>query len=77
MDKNTSIATHLKALAALKKTNITQVGLSLGKSKENIHQQFKRDNFKLMDILDIADTLGYDVKLSFVDRETGKVIEVD
>ena len=29
------------------------------------------------DIIRVADAMGYDVKLCFVDRETGKEIECD
>lgn len=72
---NISIAKTLKVLCAYKDTNITQVGAQLGLSKENIHAQIKRDNFKLNDIIKIADTIGYDTRLQFIDKESGKEID--
>jgi len=46
-------------------------------SKENFHAQLKRDNYRISEIVKIADILGYDVKLHFIDRENGKIIDVD
>ena len=46
-------------------------------SKENFHAQLRRDNYRISEVVKIADILGYDVKLRFIDRENGEVIEVD
>ena len=72
-----SIAQSIKILCAYKNINITQLGKKLNKSKENFHAQIKRDKFQFKDIVKIADILGYDVKLQFVDRATGKIIDVE
>jgi|GEM_PF-482790 len=71
------IAKSIKILCAYKDINITQLGYKLGLSKENFHAQIKRDNFRMNDVVKIVDILGYDVKVQFTDRESGKVIEVE
>lgn len=72
-----SISKTIKVLCTIRDTNVTQLGSLLGLSRENIHAQIKRDNFKLSDIEKMADSLNYDVKISFIDRETKKEIEAD
>jgi hypothetical protein len=72
-----SISKTIKVLCTIRDTNITQLGNLLGLSRENIHAQIKRDNFKMSDIEKMADSLNYDVKLIFVDRDTEKEIEAD
>ena len=56
----------------------TQVGEKLGMSGANASRYFSRKDFRIYDyIIRVADAMGYDVKLCFVDRETGKEIECD
>ena len=71
------IAKSIKVLCAYRDLNITQLGYKLGLSKENFHAQIKRDNFRINDIVKIADTLGYDVNIQFVDQVNGRVVEVE
>ena len=65
-----SIAKKIKIACVKKDTNVTQLAGKLELSKENFHAQLKRDNFRTNDIERIADTLGYDVEMNFIDRET-------
>lgn len=54
-----------------------QTGAKMGKSKNYISESLSRDNGMRIDTLQaIADALDYDVELSFVDRKTGKKINV-
>lgn len=56
----------------------TQVGEKLGMSGSNASRFFLRKDFRVYeDVARVADAMGYDVKLSFVDRETGKEIDCD
>jgi DNA-binding Xre family transcriptional regulator len=50
---------------------------SLGLSKENFHAQLRRNNFRITDIIKIADILNYDVNLQFIDRDTNRIIDVE
>ena len=53
-----------------------QTGAKMGKSKNYISESLSRHNGMRIDTIQaIADALGYDVELSFVDRETGKRID--
>ncbi len=64
----------------LTERGITQgkLGSMLGKTKANTSRYMQRDDFRLTsDICKIADVLGYDVRLQFVDRETGRIIDCD
>lgn len=45
-------------------------------SKNTFNNLLRRNDYKLKDIVRIAEILEYDVKLQFVDRKTGKTIEV-
>ena len=41
----------------------------LGYTKQGFSNLLKKDNYKLDDIIKIADIIGYDVQLSFIDRD--------
>jgi phosphoribosylaminoimidazole-succinocarboxamide synthase len=46
-------------------------------SKNTFNNLIRRNDYKLNDIVKIAGIMDYDVKLQFVDRESGKIIAVD
>ena len=46
-------------------------------SKNTFNNLMRRNDYKLNDIIKIAEILDYDVKLQFVDKLAGKVIDVD
>lgn len=56
----------------------TQLGEKLGMSGANASRFFARKDFRLHeDIIRVADVMGYDVRLGFIDRDTGKEIDCD
>lgn len=69
------IAKTLKTLMINKGVKHIEVAQKLGIEKQNFSNKLKVKNFRITDIEKIADIIGYDVKLQFIDRETGKVIE--
>ena len=46
-------------------------------SKNTFNNMLRRNDYKLNDIMKIASIMDYDVKLQFVDRNTGKVINAE
>jgi len=62
-------------LLLVKQGNITEAELArkLGTSPANFYQKMKRDNFSDEELRKIGDVLGCDVKIVFVDRQTGEV----
>jgi transcriptional regulator len=61
-------------LLLVKQNNITEAELArmLGNTPANLYQKMKRDNFSEQDLRDIGNVLGCDVKIRFVDRQTGE-----
>ena len=56
----------------------SDLGALLNKSSQNVSAYLRRDDLRIYnDICRIADALGYDVRLQFVDRKNGKVIDCD
>ena len=45
-------------------------------SKNTFNNLLRRNDYKLNDVIKIAEILDYDVKIQFVDRKTGKMIDV-
>ena len=70
VNKIESVTKKIKLACVQKDTNVTQLAAKLELSKENFHAQLKRDNFRTNDIEKIAGTLGYDVEVNFIDKET-------
>jgi hypothetical protein len=48
-----------------------------GTTKQNFNNLLRRNDYKFKDIVKIADIMGYNVKLQFVDTKTDKVIIVE
>lgn len=66
------VAKQIKTLLAYKESNAAELAEKLNCSQANISQKFKRDNFSEKEMQEIADILGCDLKISFIDRQTGK-----
>lgn len=66
------VAKQLKALLAYKETNAAHLAELLNCSQANISQKLKRDNFSEKEMQQIADILNCDLKITFIDRESGK-----
>lgn len=54
-----------------------KVAEAMGITKQNFNDKLKADNFRINDIIKIADILGYDIKLQIIDRENQKVMEME
>jgi hypothetical protein len=61
-------------LLLVKQGNTTEAerARKLGTSPANFYQKMKRDNFSEKELREIGDVLGCDVKIVFVDRQTGE-----
>jgi hypothetical protein len=58
----------------VKQGNITEAELArrLGQSPANFNSKMKRDNFSEKDLGEIAEAMGCDLEINFIDRETGE-----
>lgn len=61
-------------LCEKKGTTYAAIARQIGTTKQNICNKFAKNKFYLSDIEKIADALGADVKLQFIDRQTGEAI---
>ena len=68
-----SMAQQIRILL-VKQGNITEAELArrLNTTPANLHHKMKRDNFTEQDLRDIGAAVGCDVKIRFVDRQTGE-----
>jgi len=68
-----SMAQKIRILL-VKKDNIPEAELArrLETSPGNFNQKMKLDNFRERELREIGDVLGCDVKISFIDRQTGE-----
>lgn len=64
----------IKRLLIEKGINTVELARRLECGTANIYNKYKRNNFSVNEIEEIADALGADLKISFIDRETGKPI---
>jgi hypothetical protein len=63
---------NIKMICGYREMAISDLAGKLNKSTSNFYQMMKRDNFRENELLEIANILGCDLKITFVDRETGK-----
>lgn len=57
-----------------KKVGLNQLGEMLGKSPQNLSGKFRRDNLSENDMREIAEALGCDLEISFIDKETREIL---
>ena len=63
-------------IACVKRGNISEAELArrVGVTPQNFNNKMKRDNFSEKDLQEIAEALGLQVEINFIDPETGAKI---
>lgn len=64
----------IKRLLVEKGINTVELAKRLKCGTANIYNKYRRNNFSVNEMEEIADALGADLKISFIDRETGELI---
>ena len=62
----------IKMLCGFREIPLSDLAEKLGKSTSNFYQILNRDTFRESALQQIADILNCDLKITFVDRESGK-----
>lgn len=62
----------IKMIMGYKGIKNSDLAKRLDKSPSNLFQIFSRDNFRVQELEEIADALNCDIKITWVDRESGK-----
>ena len=64
-------------IAMVKKGNLSEAELArrVGVTPQNFNHKMKRDNFTETDLHEIAEALGLQLDIAFVDPETGERIK--
>lgn len=62
----------VKRLLLDKDINTVELAKRLECGTANLYNKYKRNNFSLNEIEEIANALNCDLKITFIDRETGK-----
>ena len=52
----------------------TDLAKKIGTTPQNISNKFKRNNFTMKDLQEIADALDCDLEIRFIDRTTGEAL---
>lgn len=63
-------------ICCVKRGNITEAELArrTGQTPQNLNNKYKRNTFKISELEKVADALNADLKIVFVDRDTGEPI---
>ena len=63
-------------LCCVKKGNISEAELArrTGQTPQIMNNKYKRNTFKVAELEKVAEALGAELKISFVDKETGEPI---
>nr|WP_301906457.1 helix-turn-helix transcriptional regulator [uncultured Anaerostipes sp.] len=64
------------SLGRVKKGNISEAELArrTGQTPQNMNNKYRRGSFKISELEKVANALGADLKIEFIDRETGNPI---
>lgn len=63
----------IKSILIYKDLTITDLSTKIDKSPQNLSNLLKKDNFREKELEQIADALNCDLKIEFIDRQTGKI----
>jgi DNA-binding Xre family transcriptional regulator len=55
---------QLKIILNRENKSVEELAADLGTTKQNLYQQFKRNNFKENDMKKICDVLGYEISIN-------------
>jgi hypothetical protein len=63
-------------LCRVKRNNITEAELArrTGQSPQNMNNKYKRNTFKISELQKVAEALDAELKISFIDKNTGEPI---
>lgn len=63
-------------LCCVKRGNMSEAELArrTGQTPQNMNNKYKRNTFKISELEKVAEALGADWRISFVDKETGEPI---
>ena len=63
-------------LCCVKRGNISEAELArrTGQTPQNMNNKYKRNTFKVSELEKVAEALNADLRISFVDKETGEPI---
>ena len=63
-------------LCRVKRGNMTEAELArrTGQTPQNMNNKYKRNTFKISELVKVADALDAELKIQFIDKETGKPI---
>lgn len=67
--KDASTTEIIKLMMAKNNVSITELASMLNESRQNLYKKFKKNNFCEQDIYDISNALGYEVMISFIEKE--------
>lgn len=68
------ISKIIKILFVLKNTTPTETATKIGWSRQKLQAQLSRNDMRVSDLKQIADGLGLELKLQFLEKETKKIV---
>lgn len=69
-----SASKKIKMAMVNKGISLNELAAKLGQTPQNLTNKFRRNNLNEKDVSQMADALGYDVKIVLIERETGETI---
>lgn len=60
------IATDIRVLMLQEKINMSELAEKLGTTQPNLSHKFKRNNFSIKEMQQIAESLGFNLKIEFI-----------
>ena len=72
------LTTAEKIKVIMKRNNFTMTELAnqLNCSRQNLSNKMSRNNFDERELTAVANALGYELEINFINRETGEKIEL-
>lgn len=69
-----TIAEKVRLLTRRRGMSLATLSERTGQTPQNFSAKMRRDNFTVVQMMEIAEVLGCEVEISFIDKETGEKI---
>ena len=66
------ISTYIRTCCAARDITVSELSRRIGKTKQGMNQKLTAEYFSTRDLQEIANALGCDLSVRFIDRATGK-----
>lgn len=69
-----TVSEKIRIIVKRQKKSLGDLADALSQSRQNLSNKLSRDNFSVKELEEIADALGYELRVEFISKTNGEVL---